>query len=803
MKRRERRRLWLLTGGGLALATAVTITTKLDPGWPAWLLAGAAALLAAGRDFVVTAWEKALNRIAPADEPRDPDRPRASTAVRVIDADPLLLGIRASEPAPSPRDKSRRQLSGLPRYVRRDVHAAVADQVEAAQASGGFVLLVGQSRAGKSRLAFEVVKELAGRWRLRVPADVAELRAWAENPRSLRQTVVWLEDLRPFLTGESGLTRAMLRDIVHSGHKVLIIGMIWTTDYNELTQPPETGSLDNLRHERELLTSRHPIAVASRFSETERREAWRISKLDTRIAEALKVTDFGVPQVLAHVPQLMQRWRHAPDSYGYAVITAAVDASRIGAREPVTAAFLEDAAAGYLTAGEMASAPARWFRTALKYATSPVDSTAAPLRPGPSKGTYIAADYLRHHSATTKNAKPPPRPLWMACATRITSTSDLRQVGRNAYNRGFDVEAERIWTAAHRRGDARSTVHLAELLIELDRLEDAETVLRHAITEHAANSSVRLLLGDLLTEQGNLTAAREVWQAGVAAGDPVARRRLAAELVKAGQTDDAAALWRKAIVLGAPEGLTELADMLEEHGVFGEAEALWRQAVQDGHPSGGSRLGALLSRQGHTDEAHQVLIRAIAAGDEEARVQLADQHMRLGRPDHAESVLRDGVLRGETAARHHLAVLLIASDRDDDARVLLKGAPPADHKSRQRLVDMLVARKKLDQAEAVCRDGIAAADPTSRIRLCDVLVALGRVDDADQEWRDAIDAGDPAAPGLYADWLVGLNRVPEARRVLNDAMEAGDARARERLDELQFDGHRRGRGLSPPERQPR
>ncbi len=166
-------------------------------------------------------------------------------------------------------------------------------------------------------------------------------------------------------------------------------------------------------------------------------------------------------------------------------------------------------------------------------------------------------------------------------------------------------------------------------------------------------------------------------------------------------------------------------------------------------------------------------------------------------------MLRDGVSAGKVAARHHLAASLANWDRSDDALAVLESAPPADHKSRQRLVDMLIASKKLSQAEAVCRTGIAAGDPTSRIRLADVLVALGRADDADREWRTAIAAGEPLGASQYADWLAGRDRLSEARRVLADAMEAGDPRARERLDELEFDGHRRGRGLMPPERRPR
>ncbi len=619
--KRKRRRLWMLTGGGLTLAAAVPITTKLDLDWPAWIPAGTAALLAMALNFVITARERALTVTASMADAPAGDRLRAVQAVRVADANPLLLGIRPAERPPQAKRLARKQRLGLPQYVRRDKHADLSEQVLAARNNrGGFVLLVGQSGAGKSRLAYEVVKKLVGRWQIRVPTTLDELHSWARNPRSLRRTVVWLEDLRSFLADENGLTREMLRDLVHSRHRVLIVGMIWTTNYNELIQPPETGSLDIYRHERELLNSSPPIAVTDRFSTTERQEAWRVAASDEQIAKALQVTDFELPQVLAHVPQLMQRWLNAPDSYGYAVISAAVDASRVGIREPVTTSFLEDAAVGYLTVAELASAPARWFHTALKDAISPVGSPAAPVRSGRVKDTYLAADYLRHHGKTTMQAVSPPRPLWTACATHVNNAADLRLVGREAYSRGFESEAQQAWTAAHRLGDAQSTVRLAELLIELDRPADAETILRQAVDD----SAVRRLLGALLNEQGRLAEEREVWQAGTAAGDPAARRRLADDFVKSKDVDAAIDLYRTAISRGEPDGLTELADLLEEHGALDDAEELWRRVVERDPSTGRSRLGALLSRQGRTDEARQVLSEAIAVGDPYAHVQLAD-----------------------------------------------------------------------------------------------------------------------------------------------------------------------------------
>ena len=74
---------------------------------------------------------------------------------------------------------------------------------------------------------------------------------------------------------------------------------------------------------------------------------------DASLAAAMRAagSDGEVTQTLAAAQELMEHWLRAPSPYGKSVITAAIDARRLGVRAPVPDAFLEAAATGYLTPG--------------------------------------------------------------------------------------------------------------------------------------------------------------------------------------------------------------------------------------------------------------------------------------------------------------------------------------------------------------------------------------------------------------------------------------------------------------------
>jgi hypothetical protein len=77
---------------------------------------------------------------------------------------------------------------------------------------------------------------------------------------------------------------------------------------------------------------------------------------------------------------LIDRYRIA-DPYAQAVLTAALDLTRLGYHNPLSAELLRAAAPGYCTHAQRAKAPADWFDSALTYATSTVLGDLSALLP--------------------------------------------------------------------------------------------------------------------------------------------------------------------------------------------------------------------------------------------------------------------------------------------------------------------------------------------------------------------------------------------------------------------------------------
>ena len=103
------------------------------------------------------------------------------------------------------------------------------------------------------------------------------------------------------------------------------------------------------------------------------------------------------------------------------MLTAALDAARLGARASLSADFLRAAAPGYCTSEQQAEAPENWFDQALAYATTKLHGAAAALtRAGVGMGQvigYTAADYLIQHASQQRHYARVPASTWDAVQT--------------------------------------------------------------------------------------------------------------------------------------------------------------------------------------------------------------------------------------------------------------------------------------------------------------------------------------------------------------------------------------------------
>ncbi len=295
--------------------------------------------------------------ISPSPSPGEADKGPPG-GVRVAEADLRRLGVHAAISVPGMPDEV------LPEYVTRDVDAAgsgIRARMETAKQRGGFVLLVGGSSVGKTRTAVEAVRALLPNWWLVHPAGPAEVAALAAAPTP--RTVVWLDELQRYLDGEHGLTGAVMRAVLNAPHPAVIIGTMWPDWYTAYTAPPAPGGVDPHAREREVLDLADVVRISPAFTEAEQGRARAAAVRDWRLRVALEAAGYGLTQTLAAAPQLVARWQDAQTAspYGWAVLTAALDAARLGALAPLSADFLRAAAPGYCTSQQQAEAPENWF----------------------------------------------------------------------------------------------------------------------------------------------------------------------------------------------------------------------------------------------------------------------------------------------------------------------------------------------------------------------------------------------------------------------------------------------------------
>ncbi|MER5451200.1 tetratricopeptide repeat protein [Streptomyces sp. NPDC002764] len=535
-------RLSLIVAGLALLATAPALmaTFKVTNRWAVGAAIGGAALLVA----VATTWQERYKRAA---QQRDEQALSIENGCLVLPngrpptvsqaADPLQLGV---HPAPiSPVDPTQQAASAaaerVPVYVPRDVDADLREWL----ARGGFVLLVGDSTAGKSRAAYEAMRATLPDHLLLAPRDRAALPAALAQAASTRRCVLWLSDLEHYL-GADGLTRTgIARVLGGTGHHRVILATLRAAEQARLTGGPtthdEAGRVAH-REAREALEQAQLLRVQRLFSAAEQQRA-RARAWDPRIADALAHADaYGLAEYLAAGPDLLRDWQDAwsPKSdadtpthpRAAALIAAAVDIRRAGYTAPLPRRLLEATHELYLAQRGGRRLQPEPLPTAWEWATKPRRATTALLQPEDDEHVQVfdyLIDTIQRHSAPGEHVPTGVIQTVLAdCAPQ-----DANCVAATAFDQGRYQLAENGWRAALGARDTTlgpdhpetlSSRHdLALVLWALGRLEEAEAenrVVLEARTrvlgpDHPDTLASRANLANVLMDLGRLEEAEE------------------------------------------------------------------------------------------------------------------------------------------------------------------------------------------------------------------------------------------------------------------------------------------------------
>ncbi|MFJ6636714.1 hypothetical protein ACIQMR_35920 [Streptomyces sp. NPDC091376] len=756
-------------------------------------------------------WRNLLDQAQPVRPPRTAQSVLGRSIRRL---DPFALEVhRAIEVLPAAGSPP---LEVLPAYVER-IHDWQLSALVGLAADGvsGMAILVGGSSSGKTRACWQAVQALPDGWRLWHPFDPGRPEAAVEGlERVGPRTVIWLnESQHYFLTPANAVGERLaagMRTLLQDPDRapVLILGTLWPEYWHILTASPTPGKADAYAQARALLTG-HDLTVADAFTDLDLDALRTLADEDPRLAFAAERAKQGqITQYLAGAPALIERYNNAAPA-AKALISAAMDARRVGHGLALPRDLLEAAAEGYLTEQQYDLLPEEWFEQALAYATEPLRGACGPLtrirprrdRPGFAQPHYRLADFLDQHGHQVRHATVIPNALWNAL-TDHGIRADLAAPAFHAQSRGLLRLAFVLYRAAYDAGDATVPRRVAQMLSLAGRTEEATHWYRHAaevalresalaegrpreahreeVTEWlkdlwdpgADTAAVRLMaeeggIEDALTwlraraEKGNLGAPMEAarllegagrgdeilawYQAGAQAGSLSAVGSAARELAKTGGIEEALTWLRARTEVGGLVASTMAVVLLTDAGRTEEALSWYEARAERGEHNALTEAGDMLEEAGLLDEAITWYRRGIEAEDHAAR----EEGSEGGLPKAISLVME--------AITHYRKLRQEGFHLSEDMSHLVEMAERIDDALTwlQRPADAAVSATPLDEAN----------------RLQEASACL---EEAVTWLRDIAETGDPSSARSLGQVLAAAGRIDEALMFHQARTEAGE-----------------------------
>jgi len=739
--------------------------------------------------------------------------------------DPFDLGVHRAITVPG------EPLPDLPRYLRRAHDAELGEQLTDLS-KNAMVVLTGESSTGKTRALYEAVltHPRLREWPLWYPRTADELLKLAQPGRLDDEAILWLNETHNHLSGPTGdVAAAALWSLLDGsyGGSTVVLGTLWPQFWGEFVTTPSSAQRDDHANARALLQQRaRRIRVAERFDEDDVRAARSPGTADPRLSAALSASGRGrqVIQTMAGGPGLVERLEYpddAADRFASAIVTAAIDARRLGRLRPVSRELLAEAAAGYLEDQDRVGTPENWFELGLARAageavlgvTALVPHRGAP-GPGPADG-YDLHDYLDQHGRTTRRGCLAPEALWAALLRHTNDPDDVMRLSESACRRLLYRYADPLLEHAIEVAKEETRDLLVALMTDYGRIDRAIRFLQDTAYEPRPSHRGRFSQSETsfqraaalgLLDRGCLREARALLETYVERDDVSwAWNPLVGLLVKDGETDEAIELLQRLVDNFRPEhrGADErLADLLADRGDWERALDVLRGRGNTWAPRWLAERFAEAGRLDRLRELAEVgdgavsLIYVEALLKQDQHTEALDLLRQIEGPDEPTGDLLDLLVRhGEP----ELAIKVVTKSRSAPPDESLRGLAKAldEHGYRDRLIDLLCERAA---AECEGPDSSASLDA-----LGDLLTEHGCWPEAlamarhNASWglswiprrlamagnttqlRKLLDRGHRHAGREYVRLLAGTGRTSEAVTIARTFADAGRDWADEEL----------------------
>jgi tetratricopeptide (TPR) repeat protein len=741
---------------------------------------------------------------------------------------PFDLGVHRAITVP---DAAGEPLPDLPRYLRR-AHDADIDEQLADVSQNVMIVLTGESSTGKTRALYESVltHRHLREWPLWYPRTADELLELMQSGRLSDEAILWLNESHKYLSGPTGDVAAAalwsLLDGSRAGSTV-VLGTLWPQFWAEFVARPRSAQRDEHANARELLQQRtRRVRVAERFGDEDVKAARSLGADDPRLSAALSASGRGreVIQTMAGGPVLVERLKYpddADDRFAAAIVTAAIDARRLGQLQPLSLELLDAAALGYLEEHDRVDAPEDWFQRGLARAAAEAVlgvTALLPRRRSPGPGPadcYELHDYLDQHGRVARRSHLVPETLWEALLARAEALDDLMRLAKSACHRLLYRYADPFLERAIEMANEDAQDHLIDLMSEYGRIDRATRLLRDtaygphpqrrpwAIRSTDQFREVRVLS---LIGHGCIREAQALLEAYAERPDVRwAWIHLSGLLTQAGEFDKAVELLQRLIENGPSrhDAIEEhLADLLADRGDWEQVVKI----VQTGKAWWAPRwLARRFAAAGRLDR-----LRALAeVGGTVVSLTLIESLLEHNQIDEALELFTQVRDPGEPSSE--LLDLLVRHGELDLAinAVVGPGLNPSDD-SLRHLADALSAHGHRDRVPPLLRE-LAEAEPDETVFGSSPDVLADLLADYDcwaealdiarhnpnwaRKWiprqlamsgnivqlRKLLDQGNEHAGREYVKFLVKNKRIPEALELVRTFADAGDDWACEEL----------------------
>ncbi|MGC3861228.1 tetratricopeptide repeat protein [Micromonospora chersina] len=598
-----------------------------------------------------------------------------------------------------------------PLYIKRIIDQELDDRLTRARDRGqGFVLLIGNSSAGKTRSAYEAVVRNFSDWNVFLPSSAEDLHGFTRQ-QVKKPTIVWLDELQRFLPGggSNGIGKEVFLDLWSKRKPVIFMATIWPSRYQHYVSPserPEGYAAERKDRIVGVLHIAERIYVEDSFTGSELAAARALAKTDSRIEVALQDSHYGLTQVLAGAPELVASWQHA-DPYSKAVITAAVDVRRLGIEGSLAPALLKRAAGVYLSDEEIARASADWFENAVSYCVKRNRGATSALIPQPgdkygSAASYELADYITSYGARVRANEPVPVGLWGILAEQLHDPIDLQQLASAADMRDLRPYAEPMYRRSLALGNAESGFWLGLMLHDQGREKEAVEVLRRA-----ANMGSKDAI-EAFTDYGPGDEAIGVLRRLLAAGEALPHYDLRLTIAR----------------------------LLDDEGRQDEAEQEYLEAIAEKRKNAVFYYALRLEERGNASEALDWYLRAIDAGDVAASERACRLLVKDGRFVEAKAIYESAVVGGDERARDWWTAILVKAERLDEALTMAKSSG-----SYRQVGKALELAGRADEALAMYKEHIDRGDIWAHYYSAELLESCNRYEEAFPHWIESLPLG--------------------------------------------------------------